>query len=81
MPLRAIVAVAFMLPLPMALSAQSAASSAPHDPAIFAFENFAAIFGSRLAAALDSIPAARYDYRRSAWTSNTAATTIRPPWT
>jgi len=63
MPLRAIVTVALMLPLPMALSGQSAASSAPHDPAIFAFENFAAIFGGRLAAALDSIPAARYDYR------------------
>jgi hypothetical protein len=28
-----------------------------------AFENFALIFGSRLTAAFDSIPAARYDYR------------------
>ena len=49
--------------LPAALSAQSARNAAHRDNAMFAFENFAAIFGSRLAAALDSIPAARYDYR------------------
>jgi hypothetical protein len=30
---------------------------------MLAFENFADIFGSRLAAAFDSIPAARFDYR------------------
>ena len=30
---------------------------------MLAFENFALIFGSRLVAAFDSIPAARYDYR------------------
>jgi hypothetical protein len=61
MPLRTLIAGALMVPA--ALCGQSTASSAPRDPAMFAFDNFAAIFGSRLALALDSIPAERYSYR------------------
>jgi hypothetical protein len=49
--------------LPSLLFGQSAASAAPREDVMFAYENYAAVFGSRLAAALDSIPAARYDYR------------------
>jgi hypothetical protein len=45
------------------LHAQSPAT--PQSPAgvMLAFQTFADIFGSRLSAAFDSIPAARYDYR------------------
>jgi uncharacterized damage-inducible protein DinB len=41
-------------------------SPTPHhspDGVMLTFERFAAIFGSRLVAAFDSIPASRYDYR------------------
>jgi hypothetical protein len=58
---RALIALALVLP--SALAAQSPAAPAPRDPVMFAFENFADIFGSRLKTAFDSIPASRYDYR------------------
>lgn len=61
MRLRIIAAAALMLPLP--LFAQSASSSAARNGAMLAFDDFATRYGSRLAAALDSIPASRYDYR------------------
>lgn len=52
------------LALPPAMGAQSSAPApTPVDPVMFTFERFADIFGSRLVAAFDSIPAARYDYR------------------
>ena len=49
--------------LPPSLLAQSPSTPGPRDGAMMAFESFAGIFGSRLKAAFDSIPAARYDYR------------------
>lgn len=49
--------------VPAAVAAQSAATQPPNDGVLFAFEHFADLFGSRLVAAFDSIPAARYDYR------------------
>jgi hypothetical protein len=49
--------------LPAVLPAQSQSPSAPREDVMIAYENFAIIFGSRLVAAFDSIPAARYDYR------------------
>jgi hypothetical protein len=58
---RTVIVLAFVFP--MTLAAQSPATAAPRDPVMFAFENFADIFGSRLKAAFDSIPASRYDYR------------------
>jgi hypothetical protein len=48
--------------LPAALAAQPQGARAP-DGVILSFVRFADIFGSRLVAAFDSIPAARYDYR------------------
>jgi len=65
MPRRALLVVA--LALPAALAGQSPATAtsthAPPDGVMLAFERFADIFGSRLVAAFDSIPAAKYDYR------------------
>ena len=58
---RALILIA--LTLPATLSAQSPATKEPRDGVMLAFENFAIIFGGRLIAAFDSIPAARYDYR------------------
>ncbi len=55
--------IALALVLPSALAAQAPATAAPRDPVMFAFENFADIFGSRLKTAFDSIPESRYDYR------------------
>src|SRR5438874_11428671 len=49
--------------LPASLAAQSQATSGTRNDVMLAFENFADIFGSRLVAAFDSIPAARYVYR------------------
>ncbi len=49
--------------LPTSLSAQSIVPSDTAKAVVFAFENCADIFGSRLVAAFDSIPAKRYDYR------------------
>lgn len=56
--------VALILLLPATLAAQSPATAhdAP-DGVMLQFIRFADIFGSRLVAAFDSIPAARYDYR------------------
>src|SRR3954452_9734070 len=53
------IAVAF----PMTLVSQSPADHKSPDGVMFEFARFADIFGSRLVAAFDSIPAARYDYR------------------
>jgi hypothetical protein len=58
---RALIIIAVALPVPLA--AQSATEVKPQPGVMLAYENFAAIFGSRLVAAFDSIPAARYDYR------------------
>ena len=55
--------IIFGLSLPASLAAQSPARPEPRNDVMLAFENFALIFGSRLVAAFDSIPAARYDYR------------------
>src|SRR5712671_2765357 len=55
--------IVFALALPSALAAQLPASGEPRDGVMMAFESFADVFGSRLTAAFDSIPAARYDYR------------------
>ena len=57
------VVIALALMLPSSLSAQSPAAGPRNDGVMRAFETFAAIFGSRLHAAFDSIPASRYDYR------------------
>jgi uncharacterized damage-inducible protein DinB len=51
------------LALPTALAGQSPANPAPVDPVMLNFASFADAYGSRLVAAFDSIPAARYDYR------------------
>ena len=51
------------LALPASLAAQSQATSGTRNDVMLAFENFADIFGSRLVAAFDSIPAGRYVYR------------------
>jgi Domain of unknown function (DUF3471) len=59
-----VIALAF----PAALAAQSPAttSGASADGVMLEFGRFADIFGSRLVAAFDSIPASRYDYRPTA---------------
>jgi hypothetical protein len=49
--------------LPAVLAAQSPAPQPSSAGVMFAFQRFADLFGSRLVAAFDSIPAARYDYR------------------
>lgn len=51
------------LALPASLAAQSPVRPEARNDEMLAFENFALIFGSRLVAAFDSIPASRYDYR------------------
>ena len=48
---------------PMMMAAQSPSSRPAPDGVMLSFQRFADIFGSRLVAAFDSIPAARYDYR------------------
>ena len=48
---------------PTALSAQAPATPKQPDGVMLTFVRFADIFGSRLVAAFDSIPATRYDYR------------------
>lgn len=52
-----------VLLLPAALAAQPPAAGPAPDGVMLAFARFADIFGSRLVAAFDAIPAARYDYR------------------
>jgi hypothetical protein len=56
-------AAVLLILLPAALGAQSAAMQPASDGVMFTFERFADLFGGRLVAAFDSIPAARYDYR------------------
>src|SRR5437868_11332049 len=51
------------LALPASLAAQPQATSGTRNDVMLAFENLADIFGSRLVAAFDSIPAGRYVYR------------------
>jgi hypothetical protein len=51
------------LGLPTALAAQVPAPRDSADGVMLTFERFADVFGSRLVAAFDSIPATRYDYR------------------
>jgi hypothetical protein len=52
-----------LIALAPALSAQAPSAAERRDGVMNAFESFAGIFGSRLRAAFDSIPASRYDYR------------------
>ena len=59
---RHVVVLAITLAIPATLAAQSPTTPAP-DGVILSFVRFADIFGSRLVAAFDSIPATRYDYR------------------
>src|SRR5215216_639329 len=51
------------LTLPAVLVAQPSAAREAPDGVVLAFSRFADVFGSRLVAAFDSIPASRYDYR------------------
>lgn len=51
------------LMLPTALAAQSPGAPENAPPVMFSFERIANVYGSRLVAAFDSIPANRYDYR------------------
>jgi hypothetical protein len=60
---RTALVIALIFPVPTALAAQTPATRVPPDGVILSFARFADIFGSRLVAAFDSIPAARYDYR------------------
>jgi len=55
--------VALLLAVPAALPAQAPARDAAPTAATIQFLRFADVFGGRLLAAFDSIPAARYDYR------------------
>jgi uncharacterized damage-inducible protein DinB len=48
---------------PTTLAAQAATAPAPPNGVVTQFVRFADIFGSRLVAAFDSIPASRYEYR------------------
>jgi len=55
--------LALSLAFPWTLAAQSSAVSETRDGVMAAFENFASIYGGRLIAAFDSIPAKQYSYR------------------
>ena len=57
---RVVIAIAM---LPGVLAAQTPTTREPVDGVMLQFVRFADIFGSRLVAAFDSIPADRYDYR------------------
>jgi len=61
MRLRTVLVVTLLLPT--TLAGQSPATRESPDPVMFEFVRYADIFGSRLVAAFDSIPATRYDYR------------------
>src|SRR6266496_3123634 len=58
--------IALCLVFPSVLSGQSPPSPASPNAVLLQFIRFADIFGSRLVAAFDSIPADRYDYRPTA---------------
>lgn len=62
MGLRSLSVIAAVL-VPAALAGQLPTSRAPVDGVMLQFARFADIFGSRLVAGFDSIPADRYDYR------------------
>ncbi len=55
--------IVMTLAIPSALAGQSPARPQSPDGVILEFVRFADIYGSRLVAAFDSIPASRYDYR------------------
>src|SRR6266481_1888037 len=55
-------ALALLLTLPAALASQAPKGSAARDGVVTEFEIFADLFGNRLVAAFDSIPASRYGY-------------------
>ncbi|MEP7347468.1 MAG: DUF3471 domain-containing protein [Gemmatimonadaceae bacterium] len=55
--------IVITLALPVALAGQTQAARQSPDVVMLQFVRFADIFGSRLVAAFDSIPAVRYDYR------------------
>ena len=55
--------VAAIVLFPAGLVAQAHAARTPPDGVVLTYVRFADIFGSRLVAAFDSIPAARYDFR------------------
>ncbi|MHB1298854.1 MAG: DUF3471 domain-containing protein [Gemmatimonadaceae bacterium] len=57
------VLILLTLVLPSGLAGQSPPSTQPTSAVIVQFVRFADIFGSRLVAAFDSIPEARYDYK------------------
>ena len=59
---RAFVVLAFVIPVSLAAQGGAGAPREP-DGVMLEFARFADIFGSRLVAAFDSIPAARYGYR------------------
>jgi hypothetical protein len=61
--MRRIALALLALTVPSTLAAQSPGGQGARDGVVSAFESFAGLFGSRLAAAFDSIPATRYDYR------------------
>ena len=58
---RFLVALTFVLPA--VLTAQAPIGPEPIDAVMLQFQRFADIFGSRLVAAFDAIPANRYAYR------------------
>jgi hypothetical protein len=64
MRVHTLLALSFIFATPVA--AQSRAASTEPDGVMQTFERFADIFGGRLVAAFDSIPASRYDYRPTA---------------
>jgi hypothetical protein len=58
--------LAVMLTIPVALAAQVPKASGARDGVMTEFEIFADLFGNRLVAAFDSIPASRYGYSPTA---------------
>ena len=61
--LRVLALIGICVLIPAALAAQSQAARPSPDGVMLQFARFADIFGSRLVAAFESIPASRYDYR------------------
>src|SRR4051812_5502111 len=61
--MRIFAAIALALAFPTVAVAQAPSSPEARDGVMQAFDTFAAVFGSRLAAAFDSIPAAQYGYK------------------
>lgn len=61
--MRRLILLALALAAPAVVSAQTLSARSAPDGVILTFVRFADIFGGRLVAAFDSIPADRYDYR------------------